>query len=61
MPTAAAAGAESRSYPYASYRYHDFDAVDLASGDVISADGNLQPNARVNVLRTELRFAGSVH
>ncbi len=44
------------SYTYASYRYHDFDAVDLGSGDVVSRDGNLEPNAPVNVLGLELRY-----
>lgn len=44
------------SYTYASYRYHDFDSVDLGSGDVVSQDGHLEPNAPVNVLGLELRY-----
>ncbi len=44
------------SYTYASYRYHDFDSVDLGSGDVVSQDGNLEPNAPVNVAGLELRY-----
>jgi iron complex outermembrane receptor protein len=44
------------SYTYASYRYHDFDSVDLATGDVVSQDGNLEPNAPVNVAGLELRY-----
>ncbi len=44
------------SYTYASYRYHDFDSVDLATGDVVSQDGKLEPNAPINVLGLELRY-----
>jgi len=44
------------SYTYASYRYHDFDSVDLATGDVTSQDGHLEPNAPINVLGLELRY-----
>lgn len=44
------------SYTYASYRYQDFDSVDLGSGAVVSQDGHLEPNAPVNVLGLELRW-----
>jgi iron complex outermembrane receptor protein len=44
------------SYTYASYRYHDFKSVDLGTGDVVSQDGNLEPNAPINVLGLELRY-----
>jgi iron complex outermembrane receptor protein len=44
------------SYTYASYRYHDFDQVDLVTGDVVSQDGKLEPNAPINVLGLELRY-----
>jgi len=44
------------SYTYASYRYHDFDSVDLGSGAVVSQNGHLEPNAPVNVAGLELRY-----
>ena len=44
------------SYTYASYRYHDFDSVDLATGVVVSQDGHLEPNAPINVAGLELRY-----
>ncbi len=44
------------SYTYASYRYQDFDVVDLGTGDVVSNDGKLEPNAPINVLGLEVRY-----
>jgi iron complex outermembrane receptor protein len=42
------------SYTYASYRYHDFDSI---AGE---ADGNLEPNAPVNVAGLELRYESPI-
>lgn len=42
------------SYTYASYRYHDFDSI---AGE---ADGNLEPNAPVNVAGLELRYENPI-
>ena len=44
------------SYTYASYRYQDFDNIDLGTGLVVSNDGNLEPNAPINVLGLEVRY-----
>ena len=47
------------SYTYASYRYHDFNSIDLATGEVVSQDGHLEPNAPINVAGLELRYEHS--
>ncbi len=44
------------SYTYASYRYQDFDTIDFGTGEVVSNDGKLEPNAPINVLGLELRY-----